>query len=118
MRRLPQAQRLQSVPFEYVKQDNYFDPECYSQKLSRYIATCGLVQIAELLPVPEDSPAVPRNRYTVVKEEEPCNFAEKAIVATGHNTGTLMTVCTSHECDEHPRHRPASDLPTKTTVKR
>jgi len=106
----PKRSGFNEYLFDDVKQDSCFDPECYSQKLSRYIATCGLVQIAgDYLPVPDDSPAVPRNRYTVVKEEELCDFATKAIVATGHNTGTVMTVCTSHECDKHTRHRPASE---------
>jgi ParB family chromosome partitioning protein len=107
----PKRSGFNQYLFEDVKHDSCFDPECYSQKISRYIATCGLVQIAgDYLPVPEDSPAVPRNRYSVVKAEEPCDFAEKAIVATGHNTGTVMTVCTSHECETHTRHRPASEL--------
>jgi ParB family chromosome partitioning protein len=93
--------------FDDVKHDSCFDPECYSEKVNRHIATCGLVQIAgDYRAVPEDSPAVPRNRYTVVKESDPCDFATKGIVAIGHNTGTVMTICTSLKCDKHTGHRP------------
>jgi ParB family chromosome partitioning protein len=94
--------------FDDVKHDSCFDPECYTEKINRHIATCGLVQIAgDYRAVPEDSTAVPRNRYTVVKESDSCGFATKGIVAIGHNTGTVMTVCTSLQCDKHTGHRPA-----------
>jgi hypothetical protein len=70
--------------------------------------------------VPQGSPAVPRSKYTVLRPGDHCSYATQGIVAIGHNTGAVLTVCTSVECEKHstvkPRPMPASNGPYPATA--
>jgi len=68
-----------------VKKDSCFDPACYSEKLTRFIAASNLVQLAgDYRPVPQGSAIVPRSKYTVLKPGDRCSHATQGIVAIGH----------------------------------
>jgi hypothetical protein len=62
--------------------------------------------------VPQGSAIVPRSKYTVLKSSDRCGHATQGIVAIGNNTGAILTVCTSIECEKHstvqPRPMPAA----------
>jgi len=96
-----------------VKKDSCFDPACYGEKVTRFIAASNLVQLAgDYRSVPQGSAIVPRSRYTVLKSGDRCGHATQGIVAIGNNTGAILTVCTSIECEKHstvqPRPMPAA----------
>jgi len=106
----PKRSGFNTLLFPDVKQDSCFDAACYGEKVTRFIATSNLVQLAgDYRTVPEGSPAVPRNSYTIVKPDDLCSYATKGIVAIGHNPGAILTVCTSLECPKHTaRHHAAN----------
>lgn len=98
----PKRSGFNALLFPDVKQDSCFDAACYGEKVTRFIATSNLVQLAgDYRPVPEGSPAVPRSNYTIVKPGDHCSYATKGIVAIGNNPGAILTVCTSLECAKH-----------------
>jgi ParB/RepB/Spo0J family partition protein len=112
----PKRSGFNTLLFPDVKKDSCFDPACYGEKITRFIAASNLVQLAgDHRPLPQGSPAVPRSKYTVLKPGEHCRYATKGIVAIGYNTGAILTVCTSVECEKHstvkPRPNPASSGP-------
>jgi hypothetical protein len=85
-----------------VKKDSCFDPACYGEKVTRFIAASNLVQLAgDYRAVPQGSAIVPRSKYTVLKSGDRCGHATQGIVAIGNNTGAILTVCTSIECEKH-----------------
>jgi hypothetical protein len=88
--------------FPDVKKDSCFDPACYGEKVTRFIAASNLVQLAgDYRAVPQGSAIVPRSKYTVLKSGDRCGHATQGIVAIGNNTGAILTVCTSIECEKH-----------------
>jgi ParB family chromosome partitioning protein len=109
----PKRSGFNTLLFPDVKKDSCFDPACYSEKLTRFIAASNLVQLAgDYRPVPQGSAIVPRSKYTVLKPGDRCSHATQGIVAIGHNAGAILTVCTSVECEKHstvqPRPMPAA----------
>jgi hypothetical protein len=86
----------------FLKKDSCFDPACYGEKVTRFIAASNLVQLAgDYRAVPQGSAIVPRSKYTVLKSGDRCGHATQGIVAIGNNTGAILTVCTSIECEKH-----------------
>jgi len=98
----PKRSGFNTLLFPDVKKDSCFDPACYGEKVSRFIAASNLVQLAgDYRAVPQGSAIVPRSKYTVLKSGDRCGHATQGIVAIGNNTGAILTVCTSIECEKH-----------------
>jgi ParB family chromosome partitioning protein len=109
----PKRSGFNTLLFPDVKKDSCFDPACYGEKVTRFIAASNLVQLAgDYRAVPQGSAIVPRSKYTVLKSGDRCGHATQGIVAIGNNTGAILTVCTSIECEKHstvqPRPMPAA----------
>jgi ParB family chromosome partitioning protein len=109
----PKRSGFNTLLFPDVKKDSCFDPACYGEKVTRFIAASNLVQLAgDYRAVPQGSATVPRSKYTVLKSGDRCSYATQGIVAIGHNAGAILTVCTSIECEKHstvkPRPMPAA----------
>src|ERR1035437_5659262 len=109
----PKRSGFNTLLFPDVKKDSCFDPACYGEKVTRFIAASNLVQLAgDYRSVPQGSAIVPRSKYTVLKSGDRCGHATQGIVAIGNNTGAILTVCTSIECEKHstvkPRPMPAA----------
>ena len=76
-----------------MKKDSCFDPACYGEKVTRFIAASNLVQLAgDYRAVPQGSAIVPRSKYTVLKSGDRCGHATQGIVAIGNNTGATGRV--------------------------
>jgi ParB family chromosome partitioning protein len=98
----PKRSGFNTLLFPDVKKDSCFDPACYGEKVTRFIAASNLVQLAgDYRAVPQGSAIVPRSKYTVLKSGDRCGHATQGIVAIGNNTGAILTVCTSIECEKH-----------------
>jgi ParB/RepB/Spo0J family partition protein len=98
----PKRSGFNTLLFPDVKKDSCFDPACYGEKVTRFIAASNLVQLAgDYRSVPQGSAIVPRSKYTVLKSGDRCGHATQGIVAIGNNTGAILTVCTSIECEKH-----------------
>jgi ParB family chromosome partitioning protein len=109
----PKRSGFNTLLFPDVKKDSCFDPACYGEKVTRFIAASNLVQLAgDYRAVPQGSAIMPRSKYTVLKSGDRCSYATQGIVAIGNNTGAILTVCTSIECEKHstvqPRPMPAA----------
>jgi ParB family chromosome partitioning protein len=103
----PKRSGFNTLLFPDVKKDSCFDPACYGEKVTRFIAASNLVQLAgDYRSVPQGSAIVPRSRYTVLKSGDRCGHATQGIVAIGNNTGAILTVCTSIECEKHSTVQP------------
>ena len=98
----PKRSGFNTLLFPDVKKDSCFDAACYGEKVTRFIAASNLVQLAgDYRAVPQGSAIVPRSKYTVLKSGDRCGHATQGIVAIGNNTGAILTVCTSIECEKH-----------------
>jgi ParB/RepB/Spo0J family partition protein len=98
----PKRSGFNTLLFPDVKKDSCFDAACYGEKVTRFIAASNLVQLAgDYRAVPQGSATVPRSKYTVLKSGDRCGHATQGIVAIGNNTGAILTVCTSIECEKH-----------------
>jgi ParB/RepB/Spo0J family partition protein len=109
----PKRSGFNTLLFPDVKKDSCFDAACYGEKVTRFIAASNLVQLAgDYRSVPQGSAIVPRSKYTILKSGDRCGHATQGIVAIGNNTGAILTVCTSIECEKHstvqPRPMPAA----------
>jgi len=98
----PKRSGFNTLLFPDVKKDSCFDAACYGEKVTRFISASNLVQLAgDYQAVPQGSAIVPRSKYTVLKSGDRCGHATQGIVAIGNNTGAILTVCTSIECEKH-----------------
>jgi ParB/RepB/Spo0J family partition protein len=98
----PKRSGFNTLLFPDVKKDSCFDAACYGEKVTRFIAASNLVQLAgDYRSVPQGSAIVPRSKYTILKSGDRCGHATQGIVAIGNNTGAILTVCTSIECEKH-----------------
>jgi ParB family transcriptional regulator, chromosome partitioning protein len=107
--------------------DHCTDPTCYQSKVDAHVAKAiaakpELVQISTAYGAQkEGSPVLPRNRYTVIRDDRPkskdgpkrpefkvCKFAADAIITEGNNVGTVHKVCTNPSCAVHHPKQPAS----------
>ena len=109
------------------KQDACTDPTCYHAKVSAHVAQAiaakpQLVQISTAYGTQkEDSPVVPRNKYTAIhkptgKEDakrpefKVCKFTTEAIITEGNGIGTLQKVCANPACPvHHPKQKASRD---------
>jgi ParB family chromosome partitioning protein len=100
----PKRSGFNTLLFPDVKKDSCFDGACYGEKINRFITVSNLVQLAgDYRPVPDDSQALPRRQYTILKDADECEYATKGIVSIGYNSGSILTVCTAVECQKHPK---------------
>jgi ParB family chromosome partitioning protein len=100
------------------KQDACSDPGCYQAKVSAHVAQAiaaktQLVQISTAYGTQkEDSPVLPRNRYTEIHkpankedakrpEYKVCKFTAEAIITEGSGIGTMQKVCANPACPVH-----------------
>jgi len=100
--------------------DQCTDPTCYQAKLSAHVAKAiatkpKLVQISTAYGgQKEGSPALPRNKYTAIRDDKPkskddakrpeykvCKFTTEAIVTEGTDVGTVHKVCANPSCAVH-----------------
>jgi ParB family chromosome partitioning protein len=100
--------------------DRCVDPKCYQAKVSAHVtktvaAKPNLVQISTAYGTErEDSPVLPRNKYTAIRDDKPksddeakrpefkvCKYATDAIVTEGSDIGTVHKVCTNPACPIH-----------------
>src|SRR3984957_11842567 len=107
--------------------DQCTDPTCYQSKLEAHVAKTiagkpELVQISTGYGAQkEESPILPRNRYTVIRGDRPkskeeakrpefkeCKFTTEAIITEGSDVGTVHKVCTNPSCPvHHPKQQTA-----------
>jgi ParB family chromosome partitioning protein len=102
------------------KGDRCTDPGCYSAKVSAHVAKTiaakpELVQISTAYGAQkEGSPVLPRNKYTVIRDDKPkskddakrpefkvCKFTTEAIITEGNDVGTVHKVCANPSCAVH-----------------
>jgi len=107
--------------------DQCTDPTCYQAKVSAHIqktvaAKPELVQISTAYGAQEEgSPVLPRNKYTVIRDERPkskdeakrpeykeCKFTTEAIITEGTDVGTTHKVCANANCPVHHPKQPVS----------
>jgi ParB family transcriptional regulator, chromosome partitioning protein len=107
--------------------DRCTDPGCYAAKVSAHVAKAiaakpELVQISTAYGgQKEGSPALPRNKYTAIRDDEPkskddakrpefkaCKFSTEAIVTEGSDVGTIHKVCANPTCPVHHPKQPTS----------
>jgi ParB family chromosome partitioning protein len=100
--------------------DRCVDPKCYQAKVSAHVAKTvaakpNLVQISTAYGTQrEDSPVLPRNKYTAIRDDKPksndeakrpefkvCKYATDAIVTEGSDVGTVHKVCANPACPIH-----------------
>jgi ParB family transcriptional regulator, chromosome partitioning protein len=107
--------------FAYLgKQDACTDPNCYQAKVGAHLgkqiaAKPQLVQISTAYGrQPEGSKVIPRNQYTVIRDEKPktkeeakrpefkvCKYTSEAIITEGNDVGTVHKVCVNPACPVH-----------------
>ncbi len=114
--------------FADVQQDACTDPACYQTKVDAHVvktiaAKPKLVQISAAYGQPaEGSTAIPRNKYTEIKQEKPtgkhqqdwpeyktCKSTTEAIITEGTEKGELRKICADPYC---PVHHPKKRKPT------
>ena len=102
------------------KQDACTDPTCYQAKMGAHVAKAieakpELVQISTTYGAQkEGSPILPRNKYTVIRDDRPqskeeakrpefkeCKFTTEAIITEGSDVGTVHKVCANASCPVH-----------------
>ena len=107
---------------ELGKQDSCSDPNCYQSKVSAHLAKTiaakpQIVQISTAYGTHKEGSAVlPRNKYTVIRDDQPkskdeaalpefkvCKYTTEAIITEGSDVGTVHKVCANPAC---PIHRP------------
>jgi ParB family chromosome partitioning protein len=100
--------------------DQCTDPKCYQAKMDAHVAKSiearpELVQISTAYGQQKEGSAVlPRNRYTVIRDDRPkskeegkrpefkeCKFTTEAIITEGNDVGTVHKVCASSSCPVH-----------------
>lgn len=100
--------------------DRCTDPGCYNAKLAAHVAKTvaakpQLVQISTVYGgQKEDSPVLPRNKYTAIRDDKPeskdeakrpefkvCKFTADAIITEGSGVGTIQKVCANPACPVH-----------------
>lgn len=100
--------------------DRCVDPGCYQSKLAAHVAKTvaakpNLVQISTAYGTQkEDSPVLPRNKYTAIRDDKPkstdeakrpefkvCKYATDAIITEGSDIGTVHKVCANPACPVH-----------------
>ncbi|MGA7157744.1 MAG: ParB/RepB/Spo0J family partition protein [Acidobacteriaceae bacterium] len=100
--------------------DRCTDPGCFAVKVSAHVAVTlaakpELVQISTAYGgQKEDSPVLPRNKYTAIQDEKPkdkqqaqrpeykvCKFTTEAIITEGSDIGTIHKVCANPSCPVH-----------------
>ena len=109
------------------------DPKCYQAKVDAFVkqtvaAKPKLVQISTAYGKPnEDSPAIPRNKYVVIRQDKPqkkeqrdwpeyktCKYTAEAIVTEGSEKGETRKVCANPGCPiHHGRKRMQTDAALK-----
>ena len=106
--------------FADVREDACTDPTCYVAKVEAHVkATIAskpkLVQISTAYgQQPEDSAAIPRNKYVEIRPEKPdttakakwpeyktCKDTTEAIVTQGNEKGELRKACANPTCPVH-----------------
>ena len=104
------------------KQDACTNPSCYQAKVDAHIvltvtAHPKLVQISTAYGQQQEGSAIlPRNQYTVIRDEKPkdkeqaqrpeykpCKFTTEAIITDGDGRGTTQKVCANPDCPVHHR---------------
>jgi ParB family chromosome partitioning protein len=111
------------------KQDACTDPTCYQAKIGAHLAKTieakpELVQISTTYGAQkEGSPILPRNKYTVIRDDRPqskeeakrpefkeCKFTTEAIITEGADVGTVHKVCANPACPvHHPKQQTSRD---------
>jgi ParB family transcriptional regulator, chromosome partitioning protein len=100
--------------------DSCSDPKCYASKVDAHVrrtiaAKPRLVKISTYYGKPKDgSTAVPRNSYTVIRQDKPqkkeqrdwpeyktCKSTSEAIVTEGAEKGETLRVCANPDCPVH-----------------
>jgi ParB family chromosome partitioning protein len=100
--------------------DQCTDPRCYQAKMAAHIAKT-IETKPELVPIStayggqkEGSPVLPRNKYTVIRDDRPkskeeakrpefkeCKFTTEAIITEGTDVGSVHKVCANPSCPVH-----------------
>jgi ParB family chromosome partitioning protein len=109
--------------------DRCTDPNCYQAKVSAHVAQTiaskpELVQISTAYgSQKEDSPILPRNKYTAIRDHQPkskdeakrpefkvCKFTTEAIITEGSDIGSIHKVCANASCPVHyPKQQTSRD---------
>ena len=109
--------------------DQCTDPSCYQAKMNAHIERSiqskpELVQISTAYGQQKEGSAVlPRNKYTVIRDDRPkskeeakrpefkeCKFTAEAIITEGSDVGTLHKVCANPSCPvHHPKQQTSRD---------
>jgi ParB family transcriptional regulator, chromosome partitioning protein len=109
--------------------DQCTDPACYHAKVAAHVAKAiaakpELVQISTTYgQQKEDSPVLPRNKYTAIRDDRPkskeeakraefkeCKFTTEAIITEGSDVGTIHKVCANPSCPvHHPKQQGSGD---------
>lgn len=109
--------------------DRCTDPACYQAKVDAHVAKTiaakpELVQISTGYGEQKNgSPILPRNKYTVIREDRPeskdeakrpefkeCKYTTEAIITEGNDIGTTHKVCANSTCPvHHPKQKVSND---------
>jgi ParB family chromosome partitioning protein len=109
--------------------DRCTDPSCYQVKMGAHVAKSieakpELVQISTAYGQQKEGSAVlPRNKYTVIRDDRPkskeeskrpefkeCKFTAEAIITEGTDMGTVHKVCANPSCPvHHPKQQTSRD---------
>jgi ParB family transcriptional regulator, chromosome partitioning protein len=109
--------------------DQCTDPSCYQAKMEAHVAKTieakpELVQISTAYgQQKEGSTVLPRNKYTVIRDDRPeskeegkrpefkeCKFTTEAIITEGTDVGTVHKVCANPSCPvHHPKQQNSRD---------
>jgi len=100
--------------------DQCTDPTCYQAKVDAHVAKTiaakpELIQISTAYGAQQEGSSVlPRNKYTVIRDERPaskdeakrpeykeCKYTTEAIITEGSDVGTIHKVCANLNCPVH-----------------